>query len=106
MSWRFSTVTIGSIIIGTHPVAGNREFGLRARPGGSYVFYTQATDRAFDDLPSEDTVLNGAKDLWQAFQVNLRDFVQANGGRASAETPLVQQPLFEDVKKAGVFSRA
>lgn len=104
-SWRFSTVTIGSIVIGTHPVAGNREFGLRPGPTGSYVFYTQAADRAFDNLPSEDTVLNGAKELWQTFQTKLSDFVQVHGGQANVVTPTVHQPRFVDVKQAGVFTR-
>jgi hypothetical protein len=105
-SWRFSTLTIGSIIIGTHPVAGNREFGLRPGPMGSHIFYTRAADRAFDHLPSEDTVLNGARELWQAFQAKLSDFIQTHGGQATVIAPTVHQPRFDEVRQAGVFTRA
>lgn len=90
--------------IGTHPVAGNREFGLR--PAGSgYVFYTQAADRAYDLTPPERIVLDGAQSLWRSMQTKVAAFVNAHGGQATITGPVVLEPSFEQLKAAKLFTR-
>ncbi|WP_424830339.1 hypothetical protein [Ruegeria sp.] len=106
MSWRFSTVTIGSIIVGTHPVAGNREFLLQANGDGSHSFIIRAADRAYDHTPTEATVLDGAKDCWRAFQGRLVAFVNSGGGSAQALAPIVMAPAWSDAVANGLFTRA
>ena len=47
--WVFSTVfanQIGNSNNGSHPVSGNRQFGIKQLANGSYEFYIRAADRA------------------------------------------------------------
>jgi hypothetical protein len=80
--WIFTTVTIGRALPGEHPVSGNREFGLRAGPGGGWTIYTRAADRVLASIfPGEDIVLAGGDRLWRSWQKAVAEYVNAAGGR-------------------------
>jgi hypothetical protein len=99
-SWIFSPVKIGSIVIGTHPVAGNREFGIRP-DGNASVLYVRAADRPYDNLPPSTTVFEGADALWSDFQRRVFQFVRANGGTADVLTPIKNRPAWDAVVAEG-----
>lgn len=101
-SWVFSPVKIGAGIIGTHPVAGNREFGIRPE-GTGHVLYVRAADRPYDTLPPESVVFEGADALWSSFQANIVKFVSENGGNATAVAPVIHRPQWNAVVDAGYF---
>lgn len=106
MRWQFTPIKL-SLPIGTHPVAGNREFGLRpGKETGTYVFYTRAADRAFDLTPPESVVLSGAQKLWQSMQARVSKFISENGGKATISKPIVYEPSFETLKKEKIFTRS
>lgn len=84
-SWIFSPIDDGLAgSFGTHPVAGNREFGLRD-VGGHMEFYTRAFDRVYPKHVSwkEEDAFKGADKLWKSLQTNLARYVNDNGGTAS-----------------------
>tara|TARA_R110002049_G_scaffold148242_2_gene311154 strand:+ start:11306 stop:12130 length:825 start_codon:yes stop_codon:yes gene_type:complete len=107
-TWTFSPVE-GSFVgsIGTHPVAGNRQFGLRTK-NGKLEFFTRAFDRVFPRHVSlaEQKAFEGADKLWKSLQENLVDYINNNGGSATALTPNVPggnnpngKPQYKDVCK-------
>jgi hypothetical protein len=90
-SWVFSPIDDGLFgSFGTHPVAGNREFGLR-EVGGRMEFYTRAFDRVYPIQVSldEEGAFKGADKLWKSLQSNLEAYVNANGGSATKISPNV-----------------
>lgn len=101
-SWVFSPVKIGSGIVGTHPVAGNREFGIRPE-GTSHVLYVRAADRPYDTIPPESVVFEGADALWSSFQTRVTKFINENGGKATAVAPVIHRPQWKAVVDAGYF---
>ena len=86
--WRFTT--IHTEWSGDHPVSGHREFGVRTDADGTVVAYTRGADRATDGL-GEGIAFFGADRLWKSFQAKLVDWVNSNGGSASAPTPFSQR---------------
>ncbi|QEW21739.1 hypothetical protein LA6_003951 [Marinibacterium anthonyi] len=106
--WTFSPVKDGFFgSFGTHPVAGNRQFGLR-EVAGRYEFYTRAFDRVYPTEvdPFEEEAFKGADDLWKSLQNKLVAYVNKNGGTATALTPTVpggndpdKKPQYSDVCK-------
>jgi len=86
--WRFTT--IHTPWSGDHPVCGHREFGVRSDADGAVVVYTRGADRATDGL-GESIAFFGADHLWKSFQRKLTDWVNANGGTASAPEPFSQR---------------
>ena len=105
LRWRFSPVRIGMILVGSHPVAGNRDFLLRSNGDGSHSFIVTAADRAYDVMPPESVVLGGAQDLWRAFQLRLVTFIMAQGGAAERVRPIVHGPSWSDAVAQGLFTR-
>jgi V8-like Glu-specific endopeptidase len=86
--WRFTTVhTPWS---GDHPVSGHREFGVRSDDDGTTVVYTRAADRATDGI-LETLVFAGGDQVWKGLQRRLVDWVNANGGSASAPDPFSER---------------
>lgn len=86
--WRFTT--IHTEWSGDHPVSGHREFGVRTDADGAVVVYTRGADRATDGI-GESIAFFGADRLWKSFQNNLSDWVNANGGSATALTPFSER---------------
>ena len=101
-SWVFSPVKIGSGVVGTHPVAGNREFGIRPE-GSGHVLYVRAADRPYDTVPQESVVFDGADALWSSFQASVSKFINENGGKASSVAPVIHRPQWKAVVDAGYF---
>lgn len=108
-SWTFSPIEDSAFTgdFGTHPVAGNRQFGLREK-GGKYEFYTRAFDRVFPFHVSqaEKDAFEGADKLWRSLQKNLVNYINNNGGSARALEPNVpggndptKKPQYKDVCK-------
>lgn len=94
LSWVFSPITDGISEVtsewGTHPVAGNRMFGLR-KSGNDYEFFTRGADRVFPSHVSvfENQAFKGADVLWLSLQSNLGIFINDNGGSATISNPNV-----------------
>lgn len=86
--WRFTTVR--TPWSGAHPVSGHREFGVRTDADGATVIYTRGADRATDGL-GESIAFFGADHLWQSFQRKVVEFVNGQGGAASAPTPFSER---------------
>lgn len=90
LSWTFSPIEDGGVItgFGTHPVAGNRQFGMR-KVGGKLQFYTRAFDRVYPSLIPEGEAFGGADKLWRSLQANIVAFVNDSGGTATVLVPNV-----------------
>lgn len=87
----FTFTTLATPLDGTHPVAGNRRFGIKTSSQGGYEFYISGVDRVWDWSAS---VYNGffhtgfaADALWEQVQTNMINFVNQNGGSATYFTP-------------------
>jgi len=85
--------TLNSPLDFSHPVAGNREFGIYNTPDNpnQYFFYTMGVDRInnrYLDLFFSRTVFNGGDSLWTNAQREMIEFINQNGGSASLGNPL------------------
>lgn len=91
----FIFTTLATPIDGTHPVCGNRSFGIKPSSQGGYEFYISGVDRAWNwyaALANDNFISNyfnqhigfdAADALWEQVQSNMINFVQQNGGTAS-----------------------
>jgi hypothetical protein len=102
-SWIFSPIRIGRIIVGSHPVAGNREFGIRSE-GGAQLLYVRAADRPYDLTPPESVVFEGADALWSSFQARTVKFINEHAGKATVVPPVKYRVPWQDVVAAGYFT--
>ena len=92
--WIFSVIR--SPLDTHHPVSGNREFGFRNNPDGSYTFYTKGVDRIRQPAASffRDAINFGfdfdlmdlADQLWFSFQDEIKKFVDQKGGSSTIPT--------------------
>jgi hypothetical protein len=103
-SWTFTTIE--SPFDWSHPVSGNREFGLNQNLDGSFTFFTRGVDRVAEstdefmgNLPLMETAFDGGEELWAKLQDNIESFVNdpINGGKAQKQTPTINRPNWEDV---------
>jgi hypothetical protein len=86
----FKFSTMSSPLDNSHPVSGNREFGVYPDPNnpGHYTFYTMGVDRTSDWFFSmvntvfPNSVFNGADALWTQMQSNMINFINSQGGHA------------------------
>ena len=102
--WKFATMR--SPEDGIHPVSGIREFGYYQTSTG-YVYYTRGVDRvksgfqeSIGDILDMPSAFEGADQLWDTFQQNLADFVNApvNGnGHATINTDYKSRPALNDI---------
>jgi hypothetical protein len=114
--WIFSTLTAPLWPYtqdGTHPVSGNRQFGIKPLSNGNYEFFTKGVDRFFVPVDFNDPFSNsgrklvayimekiafsGADDLWTSVQDEVISFVNQKGGSASKGATLKKRPKFLDV---------
>jgi hypothetical protein len=102
--WVFTPITLGFLRPGEHPVAGNREFGIRTASDGTIRIYTRGADRVYAKFPGEDTVLEGGDALWRSFQAHVVDYIKGAGGGAFALPAVYQRPLWTQVQSSGRFS--
>jgi len=98
--------TLRSPLDFTHPVGGNRAFGIYNSTGNptEYTFYTMGVDRVWHDidvlLGIENTIFHGGDQLWTNMQSNMISFINSlPGGQASAfATPkIIARPKWDDV---------
>lgn len=95
-SWIFSPVTIGLASPGTHPVSGNRQFGIKTGGSSSIVqatFYTRAVDRALLPLAG-DLAYEKGHELWVSFIKSVKAFIQANQGDCNIIDPIRHNPAW------------
>jgi len=83
----------------THPVAGNRRFGIKTSSQGGYEFYISGVDRIWKFYASiinnnfisnyfdQHIAFDAADALWEQVQTNMINFVNQNGGSASYFAP-------------------
>jgi hypothetical protein len=108
---RFTFTTMATPLDFSHPVAGNREFGVYRSTDplhpNEFVFYTMGVDRTSDwvfDLGN--SMLNGfakADQLWNSVQKNMINFINkpSSGGQAQYYGPpasVKARPKWDDVK--------
>lgn len=107
--WMFTT--IHDPFNGSHPVSGNRSFGLSYDlDTGEYIFYIQGADRITDysgqlvgqiaNLSTNPIQFGKADALWSGMMSNLARYINNNGGTARVKTPLILRPDWADVKSA------
>lgn len=87
---------------GNHPVSGTRQFGFEtvpSRSGPSYNFFVRGVDRFdsniiqnFANVRFLGEPFTGADDLWESFQNNLDQFVNANNGTSFTIEPIKNRP--------------
>jgi len=74
--------TVKSVRGWSHPVAGNRGFGLRDAGSGNWMFYSKAVDRestsVFNKMPGKGVFCYGHL-FWLEFYANMRDYLNKNG---------------------------
>jgi len=89
-SWIFSTVN--SPNDGSHPVSGNRRFGVFLADDEKIYVYTMGADRCTDRLiattPAVEIVWTGADQTWKSFQSKITDLIKNHGGIANAMQPI------------------
>lgn len=104
-SWIFSTIYTSQDH--SHPVSGNRQFGLTANPDGTYTFYTAGVDRvaeSFDELVSElpntAGAFEGGEEIWSSLQNNLKNFINdtENGGTATVGESSIERIDIEELE--------
>jgi hypothetical protein len=101
-SWTFSTVRTPEDHI--HPVSGNREFGFRFNPDGSYSYYVMGVDRLstyFDygaSLYIWDIIFMSADKLWRTWQELFYEKVVSMGGQAEKSRSISERVSWEDYK--------
>lgn len=81
--WVFSTVATSKDF--THPVSGNRQFGVTTNADGTYTIFTRGADRVtsgFDNWWLSTTIFGGGDALWQSVLNNITNYINNNGGKA------------------------
>jgi len=98
--WMFSTVQNPDD--NQHPVSGNRFFGYKSNNDGSYTFFAIGADRLtgyLDNRFGDPLAFLQANKLWESFQLNIVNFVNKNGGKATALPSFSIQPTWKHVKR-------
>jgi hypothetical protein len=99
--WVFTTIHAPLGSDGTHPVSGNRQFGYKVNPNGTFEFYTKGADRLttwFHNL-IEPLAFNGADNLWESFQDHIKDFVNSHNGVSNVQIQFNNRPDWDKVKE-------
>jgi len=100
----FSNSTISSPLDGSHPVSGNREFGIFANPNNNgYTFYTMGVDRTtnwfFGVGNATGWGFNSADNLWTNVQGKMAAYINNNGGQAYVQAPVIARPKWNHVDR-------
>jgi len=82
LSWIFSTIWTPTDM--SHPVSGNRQFGIEHTHDGRTIFFTRGADRTtlLVDDALQSIVFSAAHSLWLSLQQGVRGFVNSHGGSA------------------------
>jgi hypothetical protein len=105
-------MTMNAPFAGNHPVSGTRKFGYKQNLNGSYDFFVRGVDRmnSFIQSTFAQYVLDtdpylGADLLWYAFQTNMNNFVNSNGGNAYIRTDSKKRTDWNKVKEVLLGNR-
>lgn len=90
---------------GNHPVSGTRQFGYEINNDGSYSFFVRGVDRFKSFIQSDvaqalsntDPFL-AADVMWYAFQANMNNYVNSNGGASTIGTNSKNRPNWNKVR--------
>jgi hypothetical protein len=97
----FTFTTMKTPLDYSHPVAGNRRFGIFSYQGG-YVFYNMGVDRTNDISTSLVNVANiaftGADELWHSIQSNIQNYINTHSGSAPSIDERIARPNWNAVK--------
>ncbi|HMJ92706.1 MAG TPA: peptidylprolyl isomerase [Allosphingosinicella sp.] len=85
----FRVSTVNTPDTGDHPVSGHREWGHTTRDG-RIVLYTRGADRATGSIATS-VVFAGGDHLWRSFQRKMVEYINANGGSATAPAPFSER---------------
>lgn len=116
--WTFTTIKTPEDW--RHPVTGNRKFGFKVNPNGTYTFYTRGVDRVTSWLDTGiqlslnamgkligreglDLAFNTADDLWASYLDRMVAYIEANGGSATSNGSTTYWPQWDKVE--GFLSR-
>jgi len=108
--WVFSTVTTGQFTFpydGSHPVSGNRQFGIETL-ADEYQFYTKAADRGkLSSLLKPGAWMTGndmskifyaiTDATWNNLTQKVASFINRRGGIAVQNTPITIRPNWNEV---------
>ena len=99
--WTVSTIR--TPMDGNHPVTGNRSWGYKANPNGSFTFYVTGADRLTAPAHQIAQALfgipfSGADKLWMSFQNKLSDFINAHQGNANVGSVTTERPDYAALK--------
>jgi hypothetical protein len=113
--WIFSTLTAPLWPYGqdaTHPVSGNRQFGIKPLSNGNYEFFIKGVDRYFVPFDFTNPARNssiklvayimekiafmGADNLWNSVQDEVISYITQKGGNASKGSTFKKRPKFQD----------
>lgn len=88
----FTFTTLATLKDGTHPVAGNRRFGMKPDPNGGWVFYISGVDRCYGWYMlfegAQNSAFTNADILWQNIQNNVVSYIINNQGFAGFYSPM------------------
>ncbi|QCK13344.1 hypothetical protein DCC35_00555 [Mangrovivirga cuniculi] len=108
-SWTFATISDPYNL--SHPVSGNRQFGLEPNGSGGYTFYTRGTDRMVDELSggfrdfanwiTAETIdpLDQGSRPWFALRKVIKNYIDSKGGSAQIGEDYYKRPDFEDINR-------
>jgi|GEM_PF-4102043 len=93
--WIFSTLDTSNVPtqnVGSHPINGNRQFGIDY-VNRKYRFFIRAADRfnSFIQTSSRPLVMSAQRGLWESLQDNVTWFVNNYGGNATAYLPTIKK---------------
>jgi len=89
----FTFTTMATLYDGTHPVSGNRRFGIVPHPNGGWQFYISGVDRAWGwytalgNFLLDDFGFQEADELWGTIQSNIVNYISNHQGEASFFIP-------------------
>jgi hypothetical protein len=104
-SWTFTTVHLQADKAGSHPVSGNRRWGV-IKENDAWIFYNRGADRAtqwVDEYIPTILTRSAQHAVWKGLQRNMIDFVRNNGGDAEELRHEQWTPSWELVKQKGLF---
>jgi hypothetical protein len=86
----FVFATVETEVGRTHPVAGNRAFGLKDMGNGTFRFYSKAADRESDSAPNHITpgIFCKGHKFWISFYAAMRTYLNRSGMPAKEDANL------------------
>lgn len=105
VGWIFTTIRDGRLPftgdVGTHPVSGNRRFGIRENADGTMSVFTRGADRSTGVLETGPLglVFLGGHVIWLSWQAGVVEFIEKRGGFAQIVKPFSERFNFTKVNQ-------